>query len=283
MKRGIKIGSLASLMLIVTFLFAACGNKQKKTASRLDNFELIWADEFEYNGLPDSAKWNYDTVGNAWGWGNHELQYYTVARSQNTWVSDGTLKITANKENLNGFNYTSGRLTTRQKGDWLYGRFEIKAKLPDGRGLWPAIWMLPTDWEYGGWPKSGEIDIMENVGYDPYTIVASIHTGSYNHAIKTQRNNKMTLETNRTQFHTYAIEWTDKQIDAFVDDSLYFTYQKESDDPMVWPFNKNFHLLLNVAVGGDWGGQQGVNDSIFPVAMEVDYVRVYKKRLHNEH
>lgn len=267
------------LAFLILILLGGCSNQKKRTNGMVikENYQLVWDEEFDYTGLPDSAKWNYDTVGNAWGWGNNELQYYTTAKSKNAWVSDGTLKITAAKEKCNGFDYTSARLVTKGKGDWLYGRFEICAKLPEGRGLWPAIWMLSTDWEYGGWPASGEIDIMENVGYDPYNVVASVHTESYNHVIGTQRNHTMAVNDNREVFHTYALEWDEKRIDAFVDDSLYFTFKKETNDYKVWPFDKRYHLLLNLAVGGNWGGKMGVNDSIFPVAMEVDYIRVFQK------
>jgi beta-glucanase (GH16 family) len=277
--KRIFITKLLSFTLIAFLLIAACKspNKSDGTISGKKDFKLVWNDEFNYNGLPDSSKWSYDTVGNAWGWGNHELQLYTVARQENATVSEGTLKIRATHEKFGGFNYTSARLTTKEKGDWLYGRFEISAKLPDGRGLWPAIWMLPSDWEYGGWPESGEIDIMENVGYDPYNVVASVHTESYNHRIGTQKNKTIAVNNNRAVFHTYSMEWDKNKIETFVDDSLYFTFTKEADDFKVWPFNKRFHLLLNLAVGGDWGGKMGVNDSIFPVTMEIDYVRVFQK------
>jgi beta-glucanase (GH16 family) len=239
---------------------------------------LVWADEFDYTGLPAENKWSYDTAGNAGGWGNNELQFYTRARISNAEVKDGYLTITARKEDYKGFKYTSARLITTEKGDWLYGRMEIKAKLPDGRGMWPAIWMLPTDWEYGGWPSSGEIDIMENVGYDPYVIVASAHTENYNHVRGTQKGNKITINDCYTNFHVYAIEWEAQEYRVYVDDKLYFTFKNEGTGYKVWPFDKRFHLLLNVAVGGNWGGAQGVDDSIFPRSMVVDYVRVYQKK-----
>lgn len=163
------------------------GTDYQQVQNERGNWKLVWDEEFDYTGLPDSTKWSYDTAGNAWGWGNHEAQYYTVAWPENARVEGGVLKITALKEAMGGKEYTSARLLTKGKGDWLYGRFEIRAKLPTGRGAWPAIWMLPTDWEYGGWPASGEIDIMENVGFDPDTIVASAHTQSYYHSIGTQK------------------------------------------------------------------------------------------------
>ena len=146
------------------------------------------------------------------------------------------------------------------KGDWLYGRVEVKAKIPDGRGMWPAIWMLPTDWAYGGWPASGEIDIMENVGYNPYVIVASAHTESYNHSIGTQKSAKPQVPTCYSDFHVYALEWEVTEYRVYVDDNLYFTFKNEGTGYKVWPFDKRFHLLLNVAVGGNWGGAQGIDE-----------------------
>jgi len=241
-------------------------------------YELVWNDEFEYEGLPDPDKWGYDTEGNATGWGNNEEQYYTEARLENARVSEGVLTITARKEEYEGFEYTSARLRTKSKGDWLYGKVEVRAKLPDGRGMWPAIWMLPTDWAYGNWPASGEIDIMENVGYDPWVIVASVHTELYNHMIGTQKNATITVEDCYTNFHVYAVEWEKDEIRVYVDDTRYFTFKNEGTGYKVWPFNQRFHLLLNVAVGGNWGGAQGIDDSIFPRSMVVDYVRVYQKK-----
>ncbi len=237
-------------------------------------WQLVWSDEFNYSGLPDSTKWSYDVGGQ--GWGNNEAQYYTKARLENSEVNDGFLNIRAIKEDYQNLKYTSARLVTKSKGDWLYGRFEIRAKLPDGRGMWPAIWMLPTDWKYGGWPKSGEIDIMENVGYDPYVIVASAHTSSYNHIQGTQKNNKITIDDCYTNFHVYTLEWEANEYRIYVDDKLYFTFKNERSGYETWPFDKQFHLLLNVAVGGNWGGQQGIDETIFPRTMVIDYVRVYK-------
>jgi len=268
-----KNGLLLTLLVIALW---SCNNQPK------NNWELVWSDEFDYIGLPDSTKWSYDTVGNKWGWGNHELQYYTCKEEKNATVNNGTLKIVALKDSVSNeignFGYTSSRLITKYKGDWLYGRFEIKAKLPNGVGLWPAIWMLPSDWEYGGWPESGEIDIMENVGYDPLNIVISVHTGSYNHRAGTQKNFTTPVPDNRTAFHVYALEWDETTVKGFIDKNCYFTFNKESDDPNVWPFNKRFHLLLNLAVGGDWGGAKGVDSLAFPATMEVDYVKVYQKK-----
>ncbi|MCR5153616.1 MAG: glycoside hydrolase family 16 protein [Lachnospiraceae bacterium] len=240
------------------------------------NYELVWSDEFDYEGEPDPEKWGYDT--GAGGWGNNELQYYT--KGENVEVKDGLLVITARKEEKNGAEYTSTRLVSRGKGDFLYGKIEVRAKLPDGRGTWPAIWMLPTDWDYGSWPKSGEIDIMEHVGYDQNVIHYSIHTESYYHSIGTQKTATKREENVSTEFHVYAIEWLPDQIIFSCDGTETFTYKptkyKSSPTYKEWPFDKRFHLLLNIAVGGNWGGVKGVDENIWPKTMEVDYVRVYQ-------
>lgn len=276
------MGNLNALILfsLYTLFFPSFGITEHPyfVPARQDKHsgELVWSDEFDYTGLPDKNKWSYDTAGNESGWGNRELQFYTKARLKNAEVKDGCLIITARKEDYKGFNYTSARLVTKDKGDWLYGRIEVRAKLPDGKGMWPAIWMLPTDWDYGGWPASGEIDIMENVGYDPYVIVASAHTKSYNHVQGTQKNNKITISDCYSDFHNYTLEWEPEQYRVYVDDILYFTFKNEGTGYKEWPFDKRFHLLLNVAVGGNWGGKQGIDNSIFPRSMVVDYVRVYR-------
>ncbi len=273
---------LGAIILALTLLAPGCNNNETPPEypdnPNSGDKVLAWSDEFDINGLPDSKKWSYDTEGNATGWGNNELQYYTASRLKNAEVKDGYLHITAHKEDYEGFSYTSARLVTRQKGDWLYGRVEVKAKLPDGRGMWPAIWMLPTDWQYGGWPASGEIDIMESVGYDPYKIVGTVHTEAYNHSIGTQKGATTTVQTCYSDFHVYALEWEPAEIRIYVDELLYFTFRNEGTGYKTWPFDKRFHLLLNVAVGGNWGGAQGVDDAIFPRTMVVDYVRVYQKK-----
>jgi beta-glucanase (GH16 family) len=275
-----RIGFI-TMMILLPGLALLSGCTHKKGSSNNPGSEekvLLWSDEFDYTGLPSDAKWSYDTAGNSWGWGNNEAEFYTQARLKNAEVQDGYLNITACKEEYKGSHYTSARLITKFKGDWLYGRMEIKAKLPDGRGMWSAIWMLPTDWAYGDWPASGEIDIMENVGFDPYVIVASAHTDAYNHVDGTQKNNKITIADCYTNFHVYALEWEKTEYRVYVDDSLYYTFKNEGTGFKVWPFDKRFHLLLNVAVGGNWGGAQGIDDSIFPRTMMVDYVRVYQSK-----
>jgi beta-glucanase (GH16 family) len=237
-------------------------------------YNLVWSDEFDYTGLPDTTKWSYDVGGG--GWGNQELQYYTYRRTDNARVENGKLIIEAIKESYSGMNYTSARLVTKNHGDWLYGKIEVRAMLPKGRGTWPAIWMLPTDWEYGGWPSSGEIDIMEHVGYDEGRVHGTVHTEAYNNMLGTQQGNSVILNDATTAFHLYAIEWTPIKIDFFIDGVKYFTFYKYADDFKKWPFNKRFHLIMNIAVGGSWGGAQGVDPYVFPTSMEVDFVRVYQ-------
>lgn len=241
--------------------------------------KLVWSDEFDVNGAPDATKWNYD-LGNGCPsncyWGNNELQYYTN-ETNNVRVENGHLIIEAHKEARGDRAYTSTRIISKGKGDWLYGRIEVRAKLPRGKGTWPAIWMLSTDWKYGGWPDSGEIDIMEHVGYDPGVIHGTIHTEKYNHVKQTQKEGKITVPDAQDAFHVYAIKWTKDNIDFYVDDKLYHSVARvPTDDFRGWPFDQRFHLLLNIAVGGNWGGAQGVDESIWPQKMEIDYVRVYQ-------
>ena len=232
-----------------------------------------WADEFDYTGKPDVLKWGYDIGGD--GWGNNELQYYTD-NIKNASVADGLLTITAIREPTVGREYSSARLISKNKGDFLYGRIEVKAKLPAGKGTWPAIWMLPTDWAYGGWPKSGEIDIMEHVGFDPNKVHITVHTEAYNHSIGTQVGKSRIVTNAISEFHLYRIEWTPLKILGYIDDQLLFEFKNDGKGYAYWPFDKRFHLLLNIAVGGNWGGQQGVDNSIWPASMQIDYVRYYK-------
>ncbi len=241
--------------------------------------KLVWSDEFDKAGSPDDGKWNYDLgdgCPDVCGWGNNELEYYTKD-SRNIRVENGRLIIEAHREDKGGKPYTSTRIVSKGKGDWLYGRIEVMAKLPRGKGTWPAIWMLSTDWKYGGWPASGEIDIMEHVGYDPNVVHGTIHTETYNHSKGTQKEGKITIPDSQDKFHLYAIEWTTEKIDFFVDDKKYHTVTKaHNEDYKGWPFDQRFHLIMNLAVGGNWGGAKGVDESIWPQRMEVDYVRVYQ-------
>jgi beta-glucanase (GH16 family) len=235
---------------------------------------LIWNDDFNYTGAPDTTKWSYDLGGH--GWGNNELQYYTN-NSKNVRVENGNLVIEARKDSLENRAYTSTRIVSKKKGDWLYGKIEVRAKLPKGKGTWPAIWMLSTDWKYGAWPASGEIDIMEHVGFDPEIVHGTIHTEAYNHIKQTQKEGKIIVSGAQEDFHIYAVEWRENKMDFLVDNKLYHTIVREpKDDYKGWPFDQKFHLLMNLAVGGNWGGSKGIDESIWPQRLEIDYVRVYE-------
>ena len=247
-----------------------------KTAAVTRGWKLKWSDEFNKKGLPDPNNWSYDIGGT--GWGNNEKQFYTNADSLNANIDIGALNIIALKSDREQAKYTSARMATGKKFDWKYGRLEVRAMLPKGRGIWPAIWMLPTDWKYGNWPKSGEIDVMEHVGYNPDSVHGTVHTLAFNHTKGTQVGEALVVEDPYTAYHIYAIEWYETHIDFFIDEKRYFTFRNSKKGVEDWPFDQNFHLLLNVAVGGNWGGKNGVDDSIFPAAMKVDYVRVFQKK-----
>jgi len=233
---------------------------------------VTWSDEFNTDGAPDPAKWQYDTGGG--GWGNSELEYYTNT-TNNAVITNGVLSITAKKESMSGMNYTSARLVSKFNPNWTYGRIEAKAKIPGGRGTWPAIWMLPNDYAYGNWPNSGEIDIMENVGFEGTKVHFSTHTqANYAGNAKTST---LDIPTAATAFHLYRMDWTPDGIKGYYDDALVFTYLNDGKSQFAtWPFDKPFHILMNLAIGGSWGGSQGVDDTIFPTTLQVDYIRYYK-------
>lgn len=236
------------------------------------SWTLVWADEFDREGLPDPEKWSYEEGFIR----NHELQYYTSGRQENARVEDGNLVIEARRESFGEAEYTSASLTTRGKASWRYGRVEVRAKLPTGRGMWPAIWMLGTNIDEVGWPECGEIDIMENVGFDPDLIHGNVHTKSFNHVLKTNKGAAIWVPDSHANFHVYAIEWFPDRIDFFVDDTKYLTFENSGAGTAEWPFDQPHYLIINAAIGGDWGGQEGVDDSIFPQRYYVDYVRVYE-------
>lgn len=237
--------------------------------------KLVWSDEFNVNGLPDSQKWNYEQ-----GYiRNKELQYYTAARKENAMVNGGFLTITATNDSLkvDGKVYpiTSASLTTNGKKDWTYGRFEVRARIPSSLGTWPAIWMLGTD-KSSGWPACGEIDILEHVGYMPDTIHFNVHTSKYNHVKKTQKGIKIPYPAPYRDFHVYAIEWFKDRIDWYMDDQKVFTFNNEGEGTASWPFDKPQYLILNLAFGGAWGGSKGVDISSLPQKFLIDYVRVFQ-------
>ena len=238
------------------------------------NYRLAWSDEFDIDGLPDPARWAYDTERNRLGWYNNELQYYAAARFENSVVAGGRLRITARRESLGSFadwggqRYSSARLLTRGKAAWTYGFFQVRARLPCGRGTWPAIWMLGSG---GVWPDNGEIDIMEQVGSNPSRILGTVHTpltgGSGD-------GSSIQLADACTAFHDYQLHWTASEIAIGVDGVVYHRYRNPGSGRPAWPFNAPQYLLLNIAIGGSLGG--AVDDGIFPVTMEIDHVRVWQ-------
>ncbi len=243
-------------------------------------YQLVWSDEFNTTGrqLPASSQWAYDVYRNTAGWYNGELQYYGNARSQNSVVHDGRLFITARKEALQGGvadwggqAYTSARLVTKGKQTWTYGFFDIRAKLSCGQGTWPAIWMLGDS--SAGWPDQGEIDIMEQTGWDKATVLATIHTrAGYGGNGSTGRT---AVPGACDTFHNYQMHWTPSAIDFYVDGVSFRPSYRKTANPTGWPFDKPQYLLLNVAVGGTLGG--AVQDATLSTSsLEVDYVRVYQ-------
>ncbi len=226
-------------------------------------WKLVWSDEFDYQGLPDSTRWDYE-VGFV---RNNEVQYYEKARLENSHVENGTLTIEARKDSYGGHAVTSASLITKGKASWTYGRLEMRARIPTGKGSWPAFWTLGTNIDQVDWPACGEIDIMENVGFEPDTIHGTVH------ATGMDKGGTINGKAPYADFHIYAIEWFTDRIDFYYDTTKYFTYSKSSG---VWPFDKPQYIILNIAVGGSWGGQQGVDDSIYPLKMVVDWVRVFE-------
>lgn len=239
---------------------------------RPNDYVLVWADEFNYTGTPDASKWNYEVGTGDGGWGNGEKQCYTN-REENAYVDNGHLTITAKKENYSGSEYTSARITSKSKGDWKYGYIEMRAILPTGAGTWPAFWLMPTDSKYGGWPNSGEIDIMETTGHNPNYIQGTVHTNVSGHA---GSGGGTSISNSTTAWNTYAIEWTEESIKFMVNDRVYYTYNHLSTfDYTKWPFDQRFFMILNVAMGGNMGGS--ISSSFTEASMQVDYVRVYQK------
>lgn len=247
------------------------------------DYKLVWSDEFDYSGLPDSTKWNYDIGGH--GWGNNEKQFYLEKSIENSFVKAGKLHIVALKKPYKNSEYTSARLTTYKRFLMQYGKLEVMAKLPEGKGTWPAIWMLPETLrtKEEEWPLSGEIDIMEHVGKDPNVVHTSLHTELYNFWKKNQYTHFETLPDVFKEFHLYGIEWTSESIKFYIDNNLFYEATKGENGKDTtnegWPFEKPYYLILNLAIGGNWGGE--IDDSIFPSEMLIDYVRIYQKSSQN--
>jgi beta-glucanase (GH16 family) len=234
-----------------------------------------FADEFD-GARVDAARWQFDRSRNAQGWYNHERQYYGP---DNARIASGSLVIEARAETLTkarapdwgGQAYTSAKLVSRKA--FGYGFYEVRARLPCGRGTWPAIWLLPSG---GAWPAAGEIDIMEMVGSDPNVVHATLHSEAYNHAKGTQRGAQVTVPTACTAFHTYQLDWQADAILIGVDGRGYMRVANDRPgDAAAWPFTRPYRLILNLAVGGDWGGAKGIDDAALPQRMTVDYVRYW--------
>ncbi len=262
------LGLFAVLLVAVAALAAACGSSEEP-----QKLVLVWAEEFGIDGAPDPAAWGYE-VGLI---RNQEAQYYTEGRLENVRVEGGNLVIEARKEDYSGAHYTSGSINTLGKREFFRGRIEVRARIPTGRGSWPAIWMMGTNIPQAGWPECGEIDIMENVGYEPDTIYATVHTpGSVHNPGKVDKGGQITVAAPFAGFHVYAVEWRADRLDFFCDGEKYFTYKKDARYPDYWRFDRPFYVLLNLAVGGNWGGTQGIDDGIFPLTYLIDYVRYYE-------
>jgi beta-glucanase (GH16 family) len=275
--------AMAVIACLLITCFSACSKKEENKGILIDNdmddpassdasLKLVWSEEFNATTI-DASKWNFEVNGD--GGGNGEAQYYTD-RSSNAAIKDGNLVITAVKESYQGKSYTSARLTTAKKGEFKYGRIEARAKLPKGRGMWPAIWLLSNTVPLN-WPHTGELDIMEAVGYRPDTVFSTIHSTSSGYG------NWLPVPNSSTVYHTYSADWTADTVKFFVDKTLVSSYANEHLPDATaaanqWPFDHPFFIILNVAVGGAWGGIQGIDDTIFPQSMSVDWVRVYQKK-----
>jgi beta-glucanase (GH16 family) len=250
------------LLIVLLAITTAINGQQTK--------KLIWSDEFNYKGLPDTTKWNFE-VGKAKY--NNEPQYFTKD-PENVRVADGKLIITCRISNVNGEKrYTAARMNTMGKFEVAKGRIEARAKLPKGRGVWPAFWMLGTK---GGWPQCGEIDIMEYWGHDPNTVASNVHTGDYNHTKGTGRGGTLTYPDPWKDYHIYAVEWYDDRMDFFFDDKKFYTCKKKGEGIGEWPFDDPEYIIVNFALHNNWKkSEAGIDDSIFPQEFALDYIRVY--------
>jgi len=261
------------ILSVSFFTFFSCSNDDTQTVTNLN--QLVLQDEFNVDGAPDSALWNYEIgkgPGND-GWGNQELQYYTD-RPENIIVEDGMLKITALQESYEGSAYTSSRITTKGKYEQKYGRFEARMQLPWGQGMWPAFWMLGSNIDEVSWPTCGEIDIMENRGQEPTIISGALHGPGHSGINFIGKSYDLVTDRVDTSFHIYGIEWGEGYVNFYVDDVLYKQITP-ADVPGEWVFDQPFYILMNVAVGGNFGGSPNA-DTVFPQTMLIDYVRVYQ-------
>lgn len=243
------------------------------------SWNLVWSDEFDGTSL-DESKWEYmigdgTSFGLPSGWGNNELQWYT---DNNITIEDGKLIIVAKEQSVSGKDYTSSRIRTLDMGDWKYGKFEFRAKMPIGQGIWPALWMLPTDNIYGGWAASGEIDIMEYLGHEPHKVHSTLHYGGEWPAnTSNQKTKTLSESTYHDNFHIFALEWEEGEMRFFVDGERIGGWSNwwTADADFPAPFDQKFHILINLAVGGNWPGAPD-STTKFPQLLEIDYVRVYQ-------
>lgn len=261
--------SLSGTNTYTVYVSAYNGNKFVSTSINVTVYvtpTVVWSDEFNTNGAPDSSKWSYEIGTGSNGWGNNEQQYYTN-RPENVKVENGLLKITAIKENYSGSNYTSARIVTKDKYSVKYGRIDIRAKLPSGGGTWPALWMLGNNISSAGWPACGEIDIMEHVGNNLNRIYGTLHYPG--HSGGNADSSSVLISNATTDFHVYSIDWNATNIKFYVDNQLYYTFNNNSS----LPFNQPFFFIFNCAMGGNFGGT--IDPNFVSSTLEVDYVRVY--------
>lgn len=247
-------------------------------APKPKKLKLVWADEFNQKGLPDTKKWTFEE-----GYiRNKELQYYTQGRPENARIENGNLVIEARLDSLEiggkKMPVTSASITTEGKAEWQYGRVEVRAKIPSSLGTWPAIWMLGKNRREVGWPACGELDLMEHVGFDPDNLHFNVHTKAYNHVKKTNKGAIVPYPRPYADYHVYAMDWTKEKIDFLLDNQVVFTFKNEGTGPDAWPFDQPFYLILNLAFGGAWGGQKGVDVNSLPQKFYIDYVRVYQRK-----
>jgi len=233
---------------------------------------LVWHDEFAEGPAPSPTRWTYEHGIVR----NHELQFYTTDRRENARIADGRLIITGRREPWEGAAYTSASLTTKGKFTLTYGKIEICAKIPTGRGTWPALWLL-GDEEKTGWPLCVEIDLMENVGFDPERVHFTVHSGAFNHVQHTQRSRAIVVDQPWAEFHRYGLIWSPQRLEFFFDGEKVFEFVNDGQGVAHWPFDSPHYLILNLALGGAWGGQQGMDDRILPADFSIDYVRIWQQ------
>ena len=261
-----------SFLLVAFFAITSCNTDETQTVVTFNN--LVMSDEFDTDGSPNPEIWGYDLGTGSNGWGNNELQYYTD-RTENVTVQNGILIITAEEEAFNGSSYTSARLLTKGKFEQTYGRFEARMRLPYGKGIWPAFWLLGDDSNGTQiWPQIGEIDIMEYVGDEPTSIFGTVHGPGYSGGESIGKSYELQNDRFDSGFHVFGIEWGPKYINFYVDDVLY-NQITPADVPGEWVFDKGpFYMILNLAVGGSLPGSPNA-ETVFPQRLLVDYVRVY--------